>query len=157
MFSGLLGVCTVVNFSGSTQFNYKEPTKCVTLNNRPSQVRPILVNVNSNETIFYRLTVNVNKCGGSSSTTDDPYARICVPNKVKNMHVNVFNLMSVVNETKFFVQHESCECICRLNESVCNSKQKWSHNKCQCECKELDYWGSCKNDYMWNLSTCDCE
>ena len=73
------------------------------------------------------------------------------------MHVNVFNLMSVVNETKFFVQHESCECICRLNESVCNSKQKWSHNKCQCECKELDYWGSCKNDYMWNLSTCDCE
>ena len=25
---------------------------------------------------------------------------------------------------RFFVHHESCECKCRLNERVCNSKQK---------------------------------
>ena len=30
----------------------------------------------------------------------DPYARVCVPNKVKNMNVKVFNLMSGVNEEK---------------------------------------------------------
>ena len=33
---------------------------------------------------------------------------ICVPNKVKNMNIKVFNLMSEANETKFLVQHESC-------------------------------------------------
>ena len=29
-----------------------------------------------------------------------------------------------VNETRFLVQHESCKCKCKLNEIVCNSKQK---------------------------------
>ena len=51
-----------------------------------------------------------------------PFARVCVPNKVTNMNEKVFNLMSWVNETRFFVQHQSCECKCRLNESVNNSK-----------------------------------
>ena len=32
--------------------------------------------------------------------------------------------MSEVNETRFLIQHESCECKCRLNESVYNSKKK---------------------------------
>ena len=56
--------------------------------------------------------------------------------------------MSGVNETKFLVWHESCECKCRLNESLCNSKQKWNHDECWCECKELDDWSSCKDDYL---------
>ena len=51
------------------------------------------------------------------------------------MNVNVFNSMMGVNETKFLVQRESCECKCGLNESVCNSKQKWNHDKCRRECK----------------------
>ena len=55
------------------------------------------------------------------------------------------------------VQHESCKSKGRLNESVCNSKQKWNRGECRCECKELDDWGFYKNDYMWNSSTCDCE
>ena len=46
--------------------------------------------------------------------------------------------MSWVNKTQFLVQHESCECKCRLNESVCNSNQKWNQNKYRWECKELD-------------------
>ena len=43
--------------------------------------------------------------------------------------------MSGVNETRFLVQHESCECKCGLNESVCNSKQKCNQNECKCEYK----------------------
>ena len=53
----------------------------------------------------------------------------------------------VFYEAKFLVHHRSCECKCRLNESVCNSKKKWNHNEYPCECKELDNWGTCKNDY----------
>ena len=64
--------------------------------------------------------LDVNNCVGSCSIIDDPYARMCVPNKVKNMNVKVFNLMSGVNETIFLVQRESCKC--RLNENVYNSK-----------------------------------
>ena len=54
------------------------------------------------------------------------------------MNLKVFNLMSQVNEERFLVQHKSYECKCGLNESVSNSKQKWSHNKCRCDCKKLD-------------------
>ena len=43
--------------------------------------------------------------------------------------------MSRVNETRFSVQHESFECKCRLNKSVCNSKDKWN------------YCNHCKDDY----------
>ena len=73
------------------------------------------------------------------------------------MNVKVFNLMSGVNETRFLVEHESFECKCELNESVCNSKQEWNHDECQCECKGLDDWSSCEDDYIQNPSTCGCE
>ena len=73
---------------------------------------------------MYPFTVSVNKCGGSCNTVDDVYDRVCVSNKVKNMNVKVFNLISDENETGFLVQHESCECKCGLNKSVWNAKQK---------------------------------
>ena len=57
--------------------------------------------------------------------------------KLKNMNVKVFNLMSGANETRFSVKCESCECMCGLDENVCNSKQAWNHNECRCEFKEL--------------------
>ena len=44
--------------------------------------------------------------------------------------------MSGVNETKFLVQNKLRWCKCGLNESICNSKQKWDH-KWRCEFKEL--------------------
>ena len=73
------------------------------------------------------------------------------------MNVKVFNLISEVNETRFIVQHESCECKWGLNDCVYISKQKWNPGEFWCECKELDDLSSCKDDYMWNLSTCDCK
>ena len=39
------------------------------------------------------------------------------------MNTKVFNLIARVNETTFLVQCQSSESQCRLNESVCNSKQ----------------------------------
>ena len=46
----------------------------------------------------------------------------------------------------------------RLNENVCNSKEKWNHDECRCEFKQLDDWSSCRNVYcMWRPSTCDCK
>ena len=53
------------------------------------------------------------------------------------MNIKVFNLMLWVNETRFLVQHESCECKCRINKDVCISKQKGNHDECWCEFKEL--------------------
>ena len=132
-------------------------TKCISLYNWPCQTRPILVDINSNKPLYYAFTVSVNKCSGSCNSINDPYARICVLNKVTNTIASVFNLMSEVNETRFLLQHESCECKCETNENVSNLKQKWNRDKCWCDCKQLNNWSSCTKYYSWNPSTCDCE
>ena len=59
------------------------------------------------------------------------------PDIVKYLNVKIFNLMSRTNETRQIKWHESCTCICRLDTSICNNKQKWNEDKCRCECKEL--------------------
>ena len=149
MLIALLSICTIGKFCESLAFNSTRPIKRVSLNNQPCKARPTLTDVNSNETNFYPFNVSVNDSGGSCNTINDPYARVCVPDKVKSMNVNVFNLMSRINETRFLVQHELHECACGLNESGCNSKEKWNHDECLCKCKELEDWSSCKVTYMW--------
>ena len=38
-------------------------------------------------------------------TIDDPYDRVCVPDKEKHLNVKVFLLVWRVNDTKYLVQH----------------------------------------------------
>ena len=61
------------------------------------------------------------------------------------------------NESKLLVQHETCEYIYGLNESVFNSTQNRNHNECRCQCKELDDCSSSKNDYMRNPGAFHCK
>ena len=53
--------------------------------------------------------------------------------------------------------HETCECKCRLDTSVCNNKQRWNDDKCPYECKELIDKGVRDEGYAWNPSNCKCE
>ena len=80
--------------------------KYISSNNRPCQARPTLVNINSNEPFSDPFTVRVNKCCGDCNAIDDPYAQICVPNKVKNMNLKVINLILGIFSS------ESCKCKC---------------------------------------------
>ena len=50
------------------------------------------------------------KCSGSSKNINDPYAKICFPDVVKNLNVKAFNLMSRANETRHIKWHERCKC-----------------------------------------------
>ena len=122
MFIGLLSACKIGSFGKLLDFNSKGPIKCVSLNNQLCQARPTLVNINFNQPHFYPLTVTANKCSESCNAIDDRYAQIWVPNKVKSMNLEVFNLMSNVNEARFLVQHKLCKCKCGLNESIYNTK-----------------------------------
>ena len=65
MFIGFLRASTVRSFGRSLDSNSKVPIKCLTLNDQPCQARLTPIDVNANETIFYPIFVNVNKCGGS--------------------------------------------------------------------------------------------
>ena len=75
---------------------------------------------------------SVNKCSGSCNNISNPFAKLYVPDVVKNINVKVFNLMSRTNETRYIKWHETCECKCRLDASVCNNKQRCNEER---ECK----------------------
>ena len=87
---------------------------------------------------------------------NDPDAKMCVPDVVKNLKIKVFNLMSRTNETKHIEWHETCKCKCRLHANACNNKQRWNDDKCRCECKELIDKGVWDNGYIWNCRYCEC-
>ena len=111
------------------------PLSSISMNNQEYKVRPEIINVNSNEPVFYPFSIKTSKCSGSCNNINDPYAKICVPDVVKDLNVKVFNLMSRTNETRHIKWHETCKCKCRLDASVCNNKQRWNDDKCRCECK----------------------
>ena len=131
--------------------------ECVSMKNQECKTRTKIIDINNNEPVFYPFSIKVSKCGGSSNGINDPYAKLCVSDTIKNINVKVFNLMSRINETKHTIWHETCKCICRLSASVCNSRQRWNEDKCRCECKKLIDKGICDKAFIWNLSNCECE
>ena len=76
------------------------PLECVSMKNQECKVRPETVDINSNNPIFYPFNIKTNNCSSNCNNISDPYARICVPDIVKNLYVKVFNLMSRTNETR---------------------------------------------------------
>ena len=132
--------------------------KCVSVINEKCMSRPKLIDLNKDEPVFYPLIIKVNKYGGDCNNINDPMAKLCVPDIVRDMNVKVFNLLSRINETKKIIWHETCKCVCRLTSAICNDRQEWNKNKCKCQYKEyLVSKLACAKGYMWNPSTCACE
>ena len=94
------------------------------MNNQACKARPQVVNFNSNNPIFYPFSIKTNKCSDNCNNIYNPYARICVPDVIKNLNIKVFNVMSIINERRFIEWHETCKCKCRLDAIVCNNKQR---------------------------------
>ena len=64
------------------------------MNNQVCKIRPEIINVNSNEPVFYPFSIKTSKCSGSCNNINDPYAKIYVSDVVKDLNVKVFNLIS---------------------------------------------------------------
>ena len=130
----MFGFIKKVFFTGLTILQTVNPLnvtsfKCISMTNQECKVRPEIVNVNSNEPVFYPFSIKTSKCSGSCNNINDPYAKICVPDVVKDLNVKVFNLMSRTNETRHIEWHETCKCKCRLDAIVYNNKERWNNDK----------------------------
>ena len=79
---------------------YVNSLECISMNNQECKARPNIIDVNNNEPVFYPYSIKVNKCSRSCNNINDPYAKLCVLDIIKNMNVKVFNLMSRINETR---------------------------------------------------------
>ena len=83
-------ISTMMFFGSLSNANSLE---CISIKNEECKVRPEIVNINSNDPILYPFSIKINKCSGNCNNINDPYARICVLDTVKNLIVKVFNLI----------------------------------------------------------------
>ena len=74
---------------------------CISMNNLECKIRPEIINVNSDEPVFYPFSTKTSTCSGSCNNINDLYAKMFVPDVVKNLNVKVFNLMSRTNEIRY--------------------------------------------------------
>ena len=134
--------------------------ECVSVVNQKCMPRPKILDGNGSvgEALFYPYNVQVNKSSGSCNTVDNSIAKLCVPNVIKRVNMQVYNFLMRLNETSNVLWHESCKCVCKLNSSVCDNKQIWNDDTFRCDCNE-DFTDiiSCDKGYTWNPGTCECQ
>ena len=70
-------------FQQSTNVN---SLKCISLKNEKCKVRPEIVDIDSNNPIFYPFSIKIKKCSGSCNNINSPYAKICVPDVIKDLN-----------------------------------------------------------------------
>ena len=58
--------------SASTSVNL---LSCISMNNQKSKVRPQIVNVNSDESVFFPSSIKTSKCSGRCNNINDPYEK----------------------------------------------------------------------------------
>ena len=134
--------------------------ECVSVIIQKCMPRPKILDVNEGvgEALFYPYNVLVNECSGSCNTLDNLMARLCVPNVIKGVNMQVYNFLMSLNETRNVLWHESGKSVCKLNSSIFNNKQIWNDDTCRCDCNE-DFAGmiNCAKGYAWNPSICECQ
>ena len=127
------------------------------MSNLECKIRPIIMNINRNEPLFYFYSILLNKCSGSCNDINNPYSKLRIPYVAKNMNIKVFNLMSRINETRDAFWHKTCTCKCRLDADVYNDNHRWNSDKFRCECQEIIEKGRCDAEFILNPSICECE
>ena len=78
---------------GTTSLN-QISLSCVSIKNQECKVRPEIINVNSDNPIFYPFSTKINKWSGNCNNINNPCAKIYAPDVIKDLNVKAFNLMS---------------------------------------------------------------
>ena len=58
------------------------PLRCISMTNKEYKLRQKIVNVNSDEPVFYLFSIKTSKCSGNCNNINDPYAKIRDPDVV---------------------------------------------------------------------------
>ena len=74
------------------------PLKCVSMNNQECKIRREVVNVNGDEPTFYPSSVKISKCSGSCNNINNSFAKLCIPDLVKNINLKLFNSQGLMKQ-----------------------------------------------------------
>ena len=58
------------------------PLNCISMKNQECKVRPEIINVNSNNPIFYPFSIKINKGSANCNNINNLYAKTCVPDVI---------------------------------------------------------------------------
>ena len=86
--------------------------ECVFAINQKCMSRPKIINLNTDEPAFYPLSIKVNKCGGDCNNINDPMAKLCVFDIVRDINIKVFNLLARIKEIRKVVWRETMDFRC---------------------------------------------
>ena len=99
--------------------NGSNHTKCISLSNQKYMSQLTLINLRPNECSqefhYYSFAVKLDRCVGSCNTLNDLPNKTCVSNKREALNLNVYNMITGINESKTLTKYISCQCKCRLN------------------------------------------
>ena len=65
-----IGSLFLSSLVGTTSLN------CISMKNQEYKTRPEIININSNNPIFYPFSIKINKCSGNCNNINNPYAKI---------------------------------------------------------------------------------
>ena len=88
------GVVFLLTLTVINSLNY------ISINNQECKIRPQIVNVNGGDPVLFPFSIETSKCSGSCNNINNSLAKLCVPDVVKNFNVEVFSLVSGINETR---------------------------------------------------------
>ena len=89
---------TAIAFIGLKRYNTMNAIllKGVSVSNQECRLTLVIININSNEHFFYLYSIIINKCSGSCNDINNLYAKLGVPDVVKNMIIKVYYIKSKV-------------------------------------------------------------
>ena len=71
----------IINFFSNSILKVNS-LECMSMTNQKCRARPKIIDVNTNDLVFYPYSIKVNKCSGSCNNINNPYGKICIPNIV---------------------------------------------------------------------------
>ena len=79
-----------IGLTALSSFTNANSLSCISMNNQEGQTKPQVVNVEGDKPVFFPFSIETSKYSGSCDNINYPYAKICVPDVVKNWNVKVF-------------------------------------------------------------------
>ena len=79
-----VGLTILSNFTNVIPYNAIQ-LNFISMKNQECKTRPQVIN--SNIPIFYPFSIKTTKCSGNCNNINCPYAKICVPDIIKNLNV----------------------------------------------------------------------
>ena len=75
----------------------------ISINNQPCMTRPAFEDLNADKLHYYSFNTSLDICDGSCNADEDSCGIICLPNKIEDINLKVFNMRKEINESKTLV------------------------------------------------------